>query len=997
MKIWVVVLVGLVCVGLAVPALAQQTGEIYGQVVDTSGAVMPGVTVTISGPVLLQPEVAVTSQTGTYRFPQLPIGAYSVKFELAGFKTLLRDGIRLEMGLNVQVNVTLEVGTISETLTVSGQQALVDLKDTSKGARYTLDALQAIPSARDPWVMIERTPGVIIDRENVGGNMSSNQSNFTARGADTTQSTWSLDGVDLTDHVGLGGTTFYYDFDAVQEMQITTGSSDPSMQTAGVGVNIVTKSGTDKLRGSARTYVTDQKFESYNVTDQERQQGISAGNPIQNIQDDGLEAGGPIMKGRAWFWGAFSYFKSQQGINGYFQPSASCQTMKADLAANPLSHSVADVRSCLTGDTTTIKNEALKVGVVPFKNNQFTWSNVFDGKTNTARGAGVLNPIETTWAQRGVSSAYGPWGWGSGPEGLWKATDQHVFTDRWVGQVQWSHDNHSHIIDFHAPDLTDVQPTYEITTGTWGRSYYNQAYIEPIDGVNLTTNYFLPGKWGGDHAFKAGYNWRSTDALTLIHWGGNAEAMFTNGVSTYARMYRDDTIDPRLNQQSAYIQDTYTHNRFTANLGLRWDRQADSVGPSNVPASPFEGQLTLNGTPFTYLPAVNFPGVNTGIVWNNFAPRLGLTYNATGNSKNVLKASFAQYYGQRADGALASPLNTIGNDYVEYAWTDLNHDGFIQANEINTAKIITYGGQYNPANPAQTVSPNQVDPNIKNQRTDEMVFSFDRQLATDVGLSFSYIWRNYTNFAWNQLLNVSSSDYTAVNYTPPATACPAGARCLPVTYYVPNAPLPSPYLYTNQPDYSRRYQGLEASMNKRMSHNWMMSGSLAYNSTIVNYGSPASYQDPTNITMLNGAQYAPVSNNSIANIYLNARWVAKLTGAYTLPWYNIGLAASYNARQGFPVEPAINIASRPNLASSVAVLLDPIGTVRVPTFQQVDFRLDKPFTFGRTKIIASMDVFNLFNAGTVLSQLGNQNAANANLPSSILAPRVLRFGLRLTF
>ena len=122
-----------------------------------------------------------------------------------------------------------------------------------------------------------------------------------------------------------------------------------------------------------------------------------------------------------------------------------------------------------------------------------------------------------------------------------------------------------------------------------------------------------------------------------------------------------------------------------------------------------------------------------------------------------------------------------------------------------------------------------------------------------------------------------------------------------------------------------------------------------------------------------------------------------MTGAYQLPWYGIGVAGSYNAREGYPFQQAINIASRPNQAGSVAVLLDPLGDVRMPSFQMVDFRVDKTLTFGRVRMLAALDVFNLFNANTILTQQRNQNSSNANTISSILWPRVLRFGVRFQF
>jgi hypothetical protein len=241
----------------------------------------------------------------------------------------------------------------------------------------------------------------------------------------------------------------------------------------------------------------------------------------------------------------------------------------------------------------------------------------------------------------------------------------------------------------------------------------------PYNSVDVTTNYFLPGRLGGDHAIKAGYLWRTMDGWYSRHWGGNAVARYNYGQPYSARLYRDSTTEPYNNVQAGYLQDTFTRNRLSLNLGIRWDHQTDEAKPTTVPASPFQGQPTMNGTVFNFLPAVNFPGAKDGVAWNDFAPRVSLTYDLTGDARNVLKASFAQYYGQRMTGDLASTLNTIGAAYVEYPWRDLNSDGFVQANEVDTRTLLGSGGQYNRADPASTVSPNKIDPGLKNDRTDE--------------------------------------------------------------------------------------------------------------------------------------------------------------------------------------------------------------------------------------------------------------------------------------
>jgi hypothetical protein len=1000
---------------MATPASAQQLGEIFGKVADSSGAVMPGVTITLSSPRLLQPMVAVTSASGTYRFPGLGVGTYAVKFELAGFKTLVRDGIRIEIGANVQINGALEISSVQETITVSGETPVVDLRDTSKTARFTQETLQGIPSARDPWVIIEQSPGVAMDRQNVGGSASGQQSNFVARGSAMSQQKWNLDGVDITDLSATGGSPVYFDFDAFEEMQVTAGGSDVSMMSPGVSVNLVTKSGTDRLKGSGRFYVTDDSLESNNLTDELRKSGATSGNPIQNIVDYGVEAGGPIKKGRAWFWGSYGKQDVKVGINNFYKPDQACQAMKADLKQNPLSHPVEDVRGCLNTDQTVLTTYNAKVAVETVKNNQFSFYFNGNQKYRNARDASDTRPPETTYIQQGVQdTSLGSSFWKTGMPKTYKWSDRHIFSDRFMVEGSYTHVGNNFVLDFHEPDLADVQVSLDVPTGVYGRSYQQTIYVRPTDSIDLWGSYFLPGVLGGDHAIKFGGKLRNDVAHTQNQWGGSTIARFNTsansiGTTTDAQMYRPYVVEYEEMNRGIYVQDTYSRQKLTVNLGFRWDYQNDKSNPAAMTAHPFQGQATGSGVPFTWLPAISYDAIKSDVQLKDFQPRVGLTYDLTGNGKTVAKFNYAKYATQRGTGAFSSTYNPVGSTYVRFPWKDLDANGFVSANELfplktdGTLNVLAQGGNYSADNPSFAGTNNRNQKDAKNGYTNEMIISLDRQLGTDFGVGGAFIWRQYGNFLWNQRFittpgDFTSANYTQLTYTAPASACVnPGARCETVTYYQPNVNLPSNFYYSNEPDYSRSYQGFELSVRKRMSHRWMMNGGFAFNDSKEHYDSPAAYQDPTNIDRLNGAQFAEESTSSgLDNVFVNARWTFKMSGAYQLPW-DIGVAGFYNSRSGYPFEAAILTPSRANRAGTATVLLDNVGEVRLPTFQTFDFRLDKTLRFGKTRIMASMDVFNLLNGNTTLAKSRTMNAANGNLIKSILAPRVLRFGGRVTF
>jgi hypothetical protein len=979
-------LTAMVLVLLPLTAVAQQqTGEIFGRVADASGAVLPGATVTVAGPALIQPRVAVTSESGTYRVPELPIGAYTVTFELPGFRTMVLPDIRITIGFRAQVNGTLELSTVQETVTVTGESPLIDTRETGVSTTFDLETMQTLPSARDPWVMLERTPGITMDRVNVGGNQSGQQSGYISRGASSGNNKWSIDGVDITDMSATGASPIYYDFDMLQEMQVTTGGADVTQQTGGVGINLVTRSGTDQFRGSGRAYVTDQQFQDDNITDELREQGAGSGAPIQNIKDYGFDVGGPIKRGRAWFWGSYGTQDIKVGVVGFYKDNPTCRP--GGRALNSRTTPTDVLRDCLETDLTTLNNYNWKVTFMPFANNRFNFQNTWAEKVRNARDASDTRPIETTYRQKAVSSDFGQFGWITGPSPFWKIADQQVINDRWLVDVMWSHLGNNFVLDFHEDSLADVQPRLETSTNAWGRSFQQSIFMRPTNSFDITSNYFLPGRLGGDHAFKFGYRWRSAHSTSLNHRGGFVVARFSSGRPDSADIYRDGNSESHLDTQAFYVQDTFTRNRLTINLGFRVDRQDDRAVAAEVPANPLFPQL---------MPAVTFQGADAGVVWTDFSPRVGFTYDFTGDGRNILSSSYSTYFGQMGPGQLSSQLAATGAVFVRYPWSDLNGDEFVQAAEVNTSvPFLSKSTAYDPNNPTSTTSPTTVDPDVQNDRTREFIIGFDRQLGGTMAVGANYIWRKYDRYLWNDRIGFSSSDYVAVNYTP--SGCPAGSRCEPVTYFQPTRQIPSPNIYTNVPDRYRNFNGVELTFQRRYADRWQASASFAYNDARDYWDSPNAYEDPTNIAKQHGAQYAPESGGSgIGGIFTNAKWLVKLSGRYTLP-LDINLAGFYNGRQGYPFPQSIQTPNRANGAGRAQVLLDPLGDVRHDNLHIVDFRIDKVFRFGNRSVTPTFEIFNLTNTNTVLAINRNQAASNANTISGIVAPRVIRFGLQVRF
>jgi len=998
-------------VGASTGWAQSQTGEIFGKVTDTSGAVLPGVSVTLTGPSLLQPQTATTSETGSFQFPRLNVGTYNVKFELAGFKTVIKENIQVTVDFSANVSTQLGVSAVQETVTVTGESPIVDTKQTGTKQTFTLEQLQQIPSARDPWVILQQTAGIAMDRENIGGNMSGQQSNYISRGGNTFNNKWALDGVDITDMAATGASPTYYDFDAFQEMTINTGGVDVTQQTGGVGINLVTKSGTDKFHGSGRVYNTNDRFESQNITDAQRALGATSGNPIQNINDFGTEMGGPIKRGRAWVWGSYGKQDVKVGVINFYQPTSDCQAIKA----NPAAFAIEDVNACLNTDQTTIRTTNLKGEVQLFKGNKLSLFNLFSLKERNARNASDVTPPESTVRQTEVPTTSGFRNfWNVGPNPTYKVGDQWVVSDRLLMDVQYAHVGNNFVLDYHDPSLIDVQPFFIIAGSINGRSTPDGSQsvnVRPTNQISFNANYFMPGRLFGDHALKVGAYYKNALAFTSTHTPGNAVARFpttamsidANDCSTVAdgcqlQLTRDGASEYYLVNNSVYGQDTITHGRATLQLGLRYDYNHDVANAASVTANPFRPD---------WLPGVSFPGVDPGVAFNDFSPRLGLTYDLRGNGKTIAKANYAMYYGQVGTGGIASQLNPVSRVSARYRWIDSDHDKFVDTNEIVNAAgapalvtdtLVTPTGNWSPLNPTAVTTANSVDPNLKNDRTREFIVGVDHEIGRGVAAGVNYIWRKYDQFSWTPANGIPTdgSAYAQTTFTPDPSTCPAGANCPTVTYFTPTVNIGSVTTLMNQ-NFWRDFNGVEVTARKRMANHWMMNTSFTYNSTIVNYGDTNSFQDPTNISLRDGFQYDYLTAGSgLGNVYVNTKWLFKLSGMYQLPWA-VNVSAFYNARQGYPFEQFVLTPTRPNNGGQASVLLDAVGENRLPNFQNVDFHVERPITFMNAHLVPSLDVFNVGNFNTIQALQRQQNAGTANQISSVVAPRVLRFGIRVNW
>src|SRR6187401_1701777 len=246
------------------PAYAQMSGgSITGTVTDEQKAVLPGVTVTIQGSD--RTLNAVTDETGKFRFLNQPPGAYTVTFELAGFAQIKHEGVVVAVGRDADISVTLKLATVAESITVTGESPIVDTKVTGTATNFTTDELTKIPTSRDPFALMRTVPGVLVDRVNVGGNETGQQSNFATKGTRPQDAVWTLDGVAITDMALTGTSPTYFNYDNFDAIHVTTAGQPITQQTGGAGLNFVVKRGTNMVHGGVRGYFDNDSMEWSNV------------------------------------------------------------------------------------------------------------------------------------------------------------------------------------------------------------------------------------------------------------------------------------------------------------------------------------------------------------------------------------------------------------------------------------------------------------------------------------------------------------------------------------------------------------------------------------------------------------------------------------------------------------------------------------------------------------------------------------------------------------
>lgn len=953
---------------VALPAFGQlQGGNIYGTLRDEQGGSLPGATLTLKGED--RTVTFVTESNGEYRFLNLPPGSYTVTAVLTGFKTVIHENIIVVVGQNVDIPFVMQVAAVEESITVSGESPIVDTRKLGTGVNFTQEELQSIPNSRDPWALLRTVPGVIVDRVNIAGNETGQQSEYAGKGGRRQDSTWTIDGVVVTDMAAVGASPTYFDYDAFEEIQISTGGHDIRQPTGGIGLNFVVKNGTNTFKGTARGFFTSEGLEASNIpAELESVVTPERADHNQQIADYGIEGGGPIVMNRAWFYGSLAK-QDIRLIRGQFGTPVVDRTVLR-------SHNIKGSWQATSKDMVSI-----------------LWFLGAKEKYGRAPGAAQVEPASARWNQGGDYPE-------SRPHGLLKFEDNRVVTPRLFLSGKYAYYGTGFKLD-PIGGMNQQAGTSAILGQTFG-SYQLSRNIRPQHSWNLDTNYFRTG-WGGSHDFRFGVGYRRTDAFTQGLWPGDMVRALENSATDFrARVYREGKGTNRTKYFDVYAADTISLDRVTVELGVRFDRQWGSALPS---------ETLSNGAFPNVVPGIKFAGYDAPFTWNDVAPRVGLTWAFDRNNKTILRTSLNRYPGQLNTGSVgySNPSGQVG--YADYPWVDLNGDHLTQPNEVTiTSAPLTFGGGFNPANPTAVTSANVIDPDLEAPKTTGFTLGIDHELRPNFAVGAAYNYGRSTDIHWEPWRgNLTLADYTQ---TSTITGTLPGGASYSIPVFAPIAARVTAggngRFLTNRDDYRQTFNGIELSANKRMSDRWMMRLATAYNNARHFFGDPRGYYgNPTRLdssgtggsglpmdTLVDGGQVAPLSAGSgQGDVFINGKWMFNLNGAYQLP-YDMLVAGNLFGKQGTPFPWFSRVAL--GLDGSQNVLLDAdIDSRRFDSVWNLDLRWSKTVTYHRFRGEVIADLFNVLNSNVELNRERNTQSTAFQRLNSNLSPRILRFGVRV--
>ena len=929
------------CLLAAGSAYAQvQTGSITGTVTDSSNAVLPGATVTVSGERLIGGDQSVvTDASGVDRVDRLSPGGYHVKFELQGFKSVIQSDIRISASFVATVNGKLEVGSVTESITVTGESPTIDTKSNVQQTVMSQEILEGVPTGRDPWSLAKLIPGVQVATYDVGGTQSIQQSSLSAHGSNTNDVSYNIDGATVNWPGGGGGATMlYYDQGMFEEVNYMTSAIPAEVMAGGVSINMVTKDGGNKWKGNVKYYFANDSLQSENHV----QPGFPStflGNPTQKLYDFNVAGGGALVQNRVWVNGTIRRWVVNKLTN----------------ARNP------DGTQAL--DDNTLKNYSGKAvaSITPNQKASFSylWNNKIRGHRRDTPPDFVpdIAALVQTNPASSMQAKY---------TGILNKVVYESSFSVMDGQTNYKYQPGTPADAIRKVDNTTSEAFFAAT-----RDEEQPNSRTQFDNI---VSYAVNGR-GGDHVLKGGVQFARLSYESRYQVQGNHYVEFNNNRPTQVRLFNTPTNPKNLDHVLGFFaQDAWTvASRLTLNVGVRLDNNKGILPEQSNPGGP-------------YIAARSIPETEV-INQNLFVWRAGASYDPTGTGKTALKASYSRY-GLQVGIDRVTAVNPLTNASQTCPWTDPNGNGRFEASEVTLSSCSGFPG-------VSTRYANADGPNWP--YSDEATVGIEHQLIRDMRVGVMFYHRTNKDQLGTRNLAVPSTAYAPFTATAPNG--PNGSTQVTVYNLLPAFNGLQNNFVDNDPYLDTKYQGIEFTASKRMSNRWQMVAGLTIgkNTGGLNNGGVNSGQSST--VDLNDPNNTLYQDGIIGN---DSDIAFRLSGSYQLPG-TVSLAGALLSNGGYPYVSTYTV-SRASVAPAVAltratqlVFLSERGTERLPSVTMVDLSLSRPFRFGGGRAISPrLDLFNIGNAGTIVRY--NPAVGGTYLaPAEIVAPRIIRVGFSIDF
>ena len=957
---------------VVVPSWAWAQSSIGGLVTDASGGVLPGVMVEASSPALIEKARAVTTNTqGRYAIVNLRPGTYSVVFTLTGFSTFKRDGIEVLSNVNVPINAELKVGAIEETVTVSGQSPMVDVKAAGRIEVIDKTLLDELPTARSYSTAGAIIVGVKMNKPDMGGAATVQIAHLIGRGMPVTDGGRSNDANVDGMSVKLGGNQAYTNFAMAQEVSYQTSGGAAEHSAGGIRINMITRSGGNTFHGDVFWGGSTGGMSGNNVTPALKNRGLPATQAIDIFYDFNPAFGGPIIRNRAWFFTSWRRIILNNKTGGTYW-SAQGDT---PAGAPAIDDQWAQNGSLRITWQASPKNQ---IALYNDRNQKGRRHDMTDGQPAEVSPYGIdASSAAAARNPRLYYIGYGKWTSTVTSKLLFETGLSMVANNyKIIGQPGYE-------VPAGAPNYLTTVVRIDIIAGTvYGAPSFTPQTIDIINR-NLQSNVTYVT---GSHAFKTGFQWRSGFAQNQMDdVNGSLHQRFRSGVP--------DSVDVRSaptfsrNELHAnldfYVQDSWTRGRFTINPGVRFEYLSASPAPSASGA----GRFT---------PARQFDGVVPDLpAWFDVSPRFGLAYDVFGDAKTALKVSASKYMEQNQYD-IAARYNPMGFQTDRRNWADCdyrpgtstcsgialptNGDRIAQNNEIGPSNNRNFGVSVG----------RRPDPNLRRQYNQEYTASVQHQVTPAISVTGGLFRRTFYNIEgqYNAAIN-RETDYTAVQ-----TVSPLSGETMTIFNLLPSKQGLVDIVDRNSDTNRRSYTGYEATFTVRLPNGGTALGGWSHERTVA---VTCDTSDPNQLRFCDqtGQTHQDLGVNQPIP-FVNE---FKLAVAYPLP-FKANVSMSMLSYPGLPlgVTWSVPASAFPNGQRTQAIttpLLSP-GVNYLPRWNQMDISGGKTFQVGKVVVGGVFTVYNVLNSNADLGQT-QTFGATLGRPTSILQARLLRLGITAKF